>query len=211
MDGIIIVRSVKIIIGLLILFFWPVNYVANNSFTFPTQRNAVLENTIFYKSHNDEQMVVQRGNLYPSIWLSRMFQNKPSIVVGRFEHNLFALLDLNNYFFGFHPREGDTQNQNLQKFPALSIILLVIGLYNLLGRNRGLLILVWLILGVIGLSMLRNFDGFDLLLYIPMSVTILIGLEEIIKHKTRWIWIGILFAFSLVEYLQIFSNLGGRI
>jgi len=166
-----------------------------------------IGSSIFYYSWDDQQKVIQQGYLYPNIWLSRTFQNKPSIYINRFLFNFFALIDPNNYFFGFHPREITVDNQNLQKFPFLAICLFLIGLYQVAQKNQRLLLSLFLI--IINLSLLRNFDKTDAILWLPLFLVIKKGLVTFQNYssKVKILFIILFLIFTLTEYLHLIINM----
>lgn len=167
------------------------------------------DNSIFYHSRDDEQYVLREGYLYPTVWMSRLFQNKPSIYLDRFKSNFFALSDPNNYFFGFHPREIEGENQNLQKFPSLAILFFLFGLYFLPSDRRWRFIALSLFSLVVLLSFLRNFDRYDLILFIPLSLLIVYGLDKFLvgKNKLKMVFVVFFIIFSLIEYAQLIISL----
>src|SRR5258708_34270 len=69
--------------------------------------------TIFITNNDAKQQLIQKGNLYNSILLARLFKNKVHIPLDKSTSNLFALIHPNNYFFGFAPRQIAFDNQNL--------------------------------------------------------------------------------------------------
>src|SRR6266852_3553694 len=117
--------------------------------------------TIFITNNDAKQQLIQKGNLYNSVFLARLFQNKARIPMDKFSNNFFALTDPNNYFFGFAPGQIKVNNQNLLKFPFLSLPFLLIGLYHLSFRpKRNSTVeksLAFLAAAVINLSLLTNF------------------------------------------------------
>src|SRR6266404_5512930 len=59
--------------------------------------------TILITNNDAREELIQKGNLYNSILLARIFQNKARIPLNKISDNFFALTDPNNYFFGFAP------------------------------------------------------------------------------------------------------------
>lgn len=165
-----------------------------------------LGSSIFYFSQDDQQKIIRQGYLYPSVWLSRTFQNKPSIYLDRFLSNFFAITDPNNYFFGFHPREIGVENQNLQKLPFLSLIFFLIGLYySVMGKKW---LLVSLLLVVVNLSLLKNFDKSDAILWLPIVLITIEGLKKFdrLPAKISLPFIAVFLILTLTEYLHLLIN-----
>ncbi len=161
--------------------------------------------TIFISDHDAKEQIIQKGNLYNSIFLARLFQNKARTPLDKFTNNFFALTDPNNYFFGFAPRQITVDNQNLKKFPFLSLPFLFIGLYYLKDNKHKKIILAILIATIMNLCLLTNFDRNDFILWIPLFLIILNGLNifnKRFKYAKHYEFIFII--FSLVEILRIF-------
>src|SRR5260221_7487388 len=161
--------------------------------------------TIFKFDYEKGQQVLQRSQLYPNVYLARIFQNKARIPLDKFTNNFFALTDPNNYFFGFAPRQITVDNQNLKKFPFLSLPFLFIGLYYLKDNKHKKTILAILIAAIINLCLLTNFDRNDFILWIPLFLIILNGLNifnKRFKYAKHYEFIFII--FSLIEILRIF-------
>ncbi len=164
-----------------------------------------LGQTIFIHDYEASQQVLQKEKLYPSIFLARLFQNKARIPLEKLSSNFFALTDPNNYFFGFAPRQITVDNQNLKKFPFLSMPLLLIGLYYLTKDKNWKLILGILIAAIINLSFLTNFDRNDFILWLPISLLIIHGLNIFDKQFKYAKYFYIVFIiFSSIEILRIF-------
>ena len=160
--------------------------------------------TIFVTDYQARQEVLRNISLYPSPFFARVFQNKARIYLDKFTDNLFAITDPNNYFFAFHPREITITNQNLDKYPFLSIIFFLAGLYFIKENPNKKFIISSSISAIISLSLLTNFDRQDFILWLPVSLVIIWGIEHLLKKKGKYIYL-LLFAFilfSLVGYLR---------
>lgn len=162
------------------------------------------DKSIFYYSENDRQEIFRRGNVYPTIWMSRLFQNKPGIYWDRFKFNFFAITDPNNYFFHFHPREITVTNQNLDKFPFLSMVFFLTGFY-LAVKNKNVLIFFVFLALIFDLSFLKNFDQNDASLFVPFVIILIYGLEEFVSKQTLWkkIFMVIFLIFTITEFLHV--------
>ncbi len=151
------------------------------------------------------QQILQKEKLYNSVVLARIFQNKPRIIASKFTTNLFVLTDPNNYFFGFAPGQIKVDNQNLQKFPFLSLPFLLIAIYYLFSKENNAKYVVPIFFALLlNLSLLTNFDRNDFVLYVPISLLIFSGLnifEE--KFKYKHIYELIMVVFALAEVIRI--------
>lgn len=193
-------NRLKIAVIFLCLVFWPLSlFLSSPSLNLNFKK--LRDQTIFYYDPQAQQQVIMKGYLYPTIWMSRLFQNKPSIYLERFEFNFFALTDLNNYFFAFHPREIIIDNTNLQKYPFLSIAFFLIGLYKLPKHKYFNPVGLSLVLMIIILSLLKNFDGYDFVLYFPLSAILLIGFMEFYKKPSylKTIFVIFFLTFTIIE------------
>ena len=93
------------------LSLWPVVFLITARWEPPV--------SIFHLESENIQSIIRKTSPYPTVFLARVFQNKASIPITKFEHNLTALLDPNNYFFGYHPREI-FGGANAVKFPFVA-------------------------------------------------------------------------------------------
>lgn len=123
--------------------------------------------------------LIKKINLIPNRNMARIFENKTTIPIEKFSANFFLGLDLNNYFFALHPRELVGENQNLQKFPYLSIIFFLLGLYHL-GKNKDYYWIVSVFFSVaLSVSLINNPDKYDFLLFVPICLIIFSGVKHV--------------------------------
>lgn len=162
----------KKIVILFILILWPVNLLISRDLPKPE-----IPKTIFAKDYQAEQLILRNIHLYPNVILARVFQNKGRIYLNKFTDNFFALTDPNNYFFGLHPRPIVPNNRNLFKFPFIGIIFFGYGIFTIKKyKYKPQLITAFSVLIAI-LSVLKNFDGYDFVLWIPVSIVIIHGIQ----------------------------------
>ena len=172
--------------------------------------NAFWGQTFFHLDYEKNQLILRNIHLYPSVLFARAFQNKAIVFLNKFYDNFFALIDPTNYFFGFHPRENNVLNQNLDKFPYLSLSFFLIGLYNLKKLKNVKFVLPFLLSSIFVLSVLTNFDRSDFILYIPLAMIILNGFKifiieakKIFKKNVGIIYFVYIF-FTTYEFIKIF-------
>ena len=190
----------KKIIVFTILLFWPLNLLLNSKDNF--QFNT-LTKTVFVNDYQAEQRILDKINLYPTVFFARVYQNKGRIYLDKITDNFFALADPSNYFFGFHPREI-IGNQNLKKFPLVSIIFFLTGLYYFKSLKHKKFILIYSSISLFYLSILENFDRGDFLLWLPITLIILHGLNINYKNK-YWDYIALIFwIFTIPQIARIF-------
>lgn len=165
-----------------------------------------LNQSIFFYDHNAQQKIISQSYLYPSVWTARLFQNKPAIFWHRAEFNFFALVDPNNYFFAFHPREITVDNQNLAKFPFLAIIFFLLGIYHLPQTLKDKFLALTLIPSLLTLALLKNFDRFDVILYLPLLLIVFSGWGVFEKKYPRWRSVFYLL-FLIFSVAELFNTL----
>lgn len=192
--------KVKKLITFVILIFWPLNLALNGNLKdFPFED---LTRTVFHQDYQAEQRILDKINLYPSVLFARVYQNKARIYLDKISNNLFALTDLNNYFFGFHPRQI-IGNQNLKKFPFVSIIFFLAGIYAFNKLKRKKFILQLSVFSLIYLVLLDNFDRIDILLWLPLSLIILGGLEIVSVSKYWKYTVTAFWIFTIPQVIRI--------
>ena len=159
--------------------------------------------TIFIQDYEARQVVIRDTQLYPSVFLARTFHNKARIIMDKFTFNFFALTDPNNYFFGFAPRQI-VNNQNLVKFPFFAIILVFYGVFFIRkAENKKFITLIFLS-SIISLSILGIFDRNDFVLWVPMVLLFIHGVNLFTKKFKFSFWILVLFIiFTIPELLRI--------
>lgn len=160
--------------------------------------------TIFVVNNDARQQVIEKTYLYPNPFLARAFQNKARIFIDRFNSNFFALVDPNNYFFGFHPREITIDNQNLKKYPFLGAIFVLLGLFNFSKLENKRFIIVLGIASLVSLSALTNFDRTDIILWVPLSILFVFGFNVTYElKKFRKPALALYFFFAIQEIMRI--------
>ncbi len=161
--------------------------------------------TILKFDYEASQLAIQKSHLYNSIPLARTFQNKLRAPLDKLSNNFFSIIDPNNYFFGFAPRQINLDNQNLNKFPFIAIIFMIAGLINLETLKRKNLILPLFVASILNLSLLGIFDRQDFVLFIPIFLLIVHGVN-ITEKKNKKLSILILLMtiiFAIPEILKI--------
>jgi len=161
--------------------------------------------TVFKFDYEAKQQIIRNTYLYPNVLLARLSQNKVKIITDKLNNNFFAITDPANYFFAFHPREGYVENQNLDKYPFLSLPFLLFGLYCLKKNKDKTFIIPVLVASVLTLSVLTNFDRQDFTLYLPLSLIIIDGINIFEKRwpkVAKYYW-PMFIIFSLQEIVKL--------
>ena len=175
---------------LLILFFW----------------KPFFGQTIFTHDYEAGQQALQKSQLYHSVPLARIFQNKLRIPLGKLSDNFFQIVDPNNYFFGFAPRQIILNDQDIENFPFLSLPFMLIGFYYIRKSKNKKFILSILIAIVVNLSTLKIYDRNDFILWIPLSAIILEGLnifDEKINKKMKILYYLIFIVLTTIQIMRI--------
>lgn len=161
--------------------------------------------TIFRIDQDTKQEVIQKIYMYPNPLIARIYQNKVRIFTDRLSSNFFALIDPNNYFFGFHPRQITVENQNLKKFPFVGLVFVIFGFYYFSKLEEKRFVGVLTIASLISLSILTAFDRADIILWVPLGILFVYGLGLVYKiTKLRKIVFVLYFFFAVQELLRIF-------
>ena len=198
----------KIVICLT-LALWPLSLALTNSYKdIGNDLGNYFRFSIFAPDDQAPLIINAKRSVYGFDFFGRLFNNKATFVYNRFKANFFALTDLNNYFFGFHPREIVRENLNLAKFPFISSVFLLYAFYcfNLLKKGKLLLIAFFVLAGLLALA---NFDKADFILYPILAVFMLHGIKRMRTEKPRFFVAVAIFLviFSIPQYLRAFVNL----
>lgn len=131
--------------------------------------------------------------------------NKARIRLDKFNDNLFALTDPNNYFFQFHPRQPETSNQLLNKFPFIALVPMFVGFLQIKTLKNYKTVLSLLAANLLSLSVLKIYDQQDFILYVPLILITIHGLNIIFKHKNIYVssFKFIYAAISLIELIRL--------
>jgi hypothetical protein len=161
----------------LTLSLWPVVFIAG--------LNRIRQpRSITGFDYQAQQLILRNTYLYPNIPLARIFQNKLQIPVSKFENNLTSMLDSNNYFFGYHPREI-TGVDSPAKFPFVALPFFFLGLLNIVKLRRYKLLLGSLVGLILGLSLIENYYYFDFPLYFPLALIFIRGVNSLPAKYNR--------------------------
>lgn len=200
-------RKIPIILSQILIFtLWPLSFFLTNLPNhFDIFANSWRAGTVVQVSPLDYDYLVRKIGLFPNRNLARIEENKLTPIFSSFSLNFFSLIDPNNYFFGFHPREQVITNQNLVKFPPFSVIFFLVGIYHLKKLKRHKIYLIFISISVFLLSLLKVFDGFDLILFLPIFLIVNNGLT-VISKKLSPLMVPLLYLFcavSIVEFMRV--------
>jgi len=165
--------------------------------------------SIFQIQNESVDEIITKTGAYSDHLFGRVFNNKASIVITSFEKNLTALIDPNNYFFGFHPREMLAGYLNLVKFPFVTIPIFIYGFINLKKHKWSLRSAQFLLLCILLLSLLNNFERLDFILYFPLVIILIISTNDLYKNNSlasRYLLFSIpIMIIELIREIIIFS------
>lgn len=198
-------RGLIIFSQVLIFSFWPISFYLTNQpthFEILNPSRVSLKNTVFVVTPLDYDTLVKSIGLFRNRSLARLEYNRVTPIITKYSLNFFSLIDPNNYFFGFHPRENVIPNQNLIKFPPLSIIFFLIGVYFWSKLKHHRLIFSLSLVSILILSILNIFDGFDLILYLPLVLIVRYGLLKF-SQKKSYLVVPTLLLFCFVSTIDL--------
>ena len=136
--------------------------------------------------------------------VKRVFYNKVSTVVfDRFTKNVLALLNINSYFFDNFPSASVSDADTRAKFPYPAIIGFLVGVYLSIQQERYLKL--WLLAGVsiALLSLFKQADCWNVVLYPILGVFTLDGLKAINKYTFCWLLLLVIASLGLTEIGRI--------
>ena len=193
----------------LTLCLWPLSLFLSNSFKdIGNDLKNYYHFSIFAPDDQAPLIISTKRSIYQSDLLGRLYNNKATFIWGRFKSNFFAIVDPNNYFFGFHPREIVRENLNIEKFPFISIFFFLYAIYRIKAfKGAGLLVAVFLVLTV--LLSLANFDKVDFILYPVLAGFMIRGITSMSEEKPKFFLTVsfLLILFAIPQYLRVFVNI----
>jgi len=165
----------KIILGILIveiIISWPLSLIKK-----PTK---IRLETIFYPVTQEENWNFQKKLALDTSRIKKFYYNKTTIIKDRYFKNLLVLTDLNNYFFSMHPREDISGVNYRFKYPFWTIIFLVLGIKATVKNKKYTWIWRLMLFEMLVLSFLKQMDGWDIILFLPISWLMILGVKEIL-------------------------------
>src|SRR5258708_7651305 len=132
-----------------------------------------------------------------SLFLANTFPNFLNYLFPIFQPK-FAILPLLFLILNFKKR--------YMKLVILSLIFIIIALFNITSLKHRKIVLTFLIAAIINLSILSSFDRNDFILYFPLSILIIHGINVFNKKypKSMKIFYLMFIVFSSFELIRIF-------
>ncbi|MFA5750292.1 MAG: hypothetical protein WC895_03660 [Candidatus Shapirobacteria bacterium] len=165
-------KIIFLILVVIIIISWPISLVKKKA-------NFGLE-TIFYPVSQDEEWAFQKKLALDTSQIKKFYYNKTTIIKDRYFKNLLVLTDLNNYFFSMHPREDISGVDYRFKYPFWTIIFLVLGIKATVKNKKYTWIWELMLFEMLVLSFLKQMDGWDIILFLPISWLMILGVKEIL-------------------------------
>jgi len=165
----------KVILAILIIeiiISWPISLIKKPA--------KISLQTIFYPVTQDEEWTFQKELALDTSPIKKIYLNKTTIIKDRYLKNLLVLMDPNNYFFMMHPREDVSGVDYRFKYPFWTIIFLVLGIKATVKNKKYSWIWRLIFLEMIVLSFLKQMDGWDIILFPPISWLMILGVKEIL-------------------------------
>ena len=172
-------KIIFLILVIEIIISWPISLVKKPA-------KFKLE-TIFYPASQDEEWAFQKKLALDTSKIKRFYYNKTTILKDRYFKNFLVLIDPNNYFFIMHPREDVSGIDYRIKYPFWAIIFLILGTGVIIKNKKYLKLWEWIFGEMILLSFLKQMDGWDIILFLPISWLIFLGLKSLNKFKYSWL------------------------
>ncbi|MCW1949467.1 MAG: hypothetical protein KIH89_003460 [Candidatus Shapirobacteria bacterium] len=143
--------------------------------------------TIFYPITEQEKWNFEKRLALDTSRFKKVYYNKTTVIKERYLKNFLVMLDLNNYFFGMHPREDVSGVDYRFKYPFVTIIFLILAIKATVNNKK--YIKVWLIFlaEIFLLSLMKQIDGWDAILFLPLTYLLSIGSRELNKYKFSWV------------------------
>lgn len=196
------IRAIKkIILWLSILVVtagWPVSLIVS-----PPK---IEKGFIFQLNNADEEkkILLQKLGLITSPLKKIFYNNKTTIISGRYAVNILSLVNFNNYFFAGNPQVDVTEVNHRMKFVYPAIAGFLVGVYLSIKKKKHVRLWIFTGITILILSIFKNADGIDFILFPAFALIIIDGMREIFKYKHGWLMLLVLTMLGLFEMGRIF-------
>jgi hypothetical protein len=189
-------KIIWLVVVIEVVISWPLSMLKK-----PAHFNKEL---IFYPETSDESWDFEKKLALDTSKFKRFYYNKTTVIKNRYFKNMMVMMDLNNYFFAMHPREDVSGVDYRFKYPFSTILFLVLAIKMTVKNKKYLKIWGVFLLLVLLLSFLKQFDGWDLILFFPISYLLIIGSKELNRWKFGYLVNLILIILMAVEIGRMF-------
>jgi len=189
-------KVIWMIVVLELIVSWPLS-LAKKPFDFNKE-------TIFYPVTENESWTFEKELALDTSKIKKFYYNKTTITKDRYVKNFLVMMDLNNYFFAMHPREDVSGVDYRFKYPFVAILFLILAVKTTTKNKKHLKVWGIIFLEILALAFLKQIDGWDLILYFPITYLLIKGSEEISKWKFGWVTNLVLITLMAVEIGRLF-------
>ena len=162
-----------------IIISWPLSLINK-----PAHFNKA---TIFYPITEEEKWDFEKKLALDTSGFKKFYYNKTTVIKERYVKNFLVMMDLNNYFFAMHPREDVPGVDYRFKYPFVAIIFFVLAIKATINNKKYIKLWIILLSEIILLSFMKQIDGWDVILFLPLTCLLVIGLQELNKYKFSWV------------------------
>lgn len=143
--------------------------------------------TIFYPVTEEEKWNFEKRLALDTSNFKKFYYNKTTVFKERYFKNFLVMMDMNNYFFAMHPREDVSGVDYRFKYPFVAIIFLILAIKATLNNKKYIKAWGILLSEIILLSFIKQIDGWDIILFLPLTYLLIIGSQELNKYKFSWL------------------------
>jgi hypothetical protein len=179
-----------------ILICWPLSLIKKTP--------NISFKTIFFPITQEEQVSINTKLGLDTSLVKKFYYNRTTVFKDRYINNVLILIDPNNYFFMMHPREGIPDIVNRFKYPFWAIIFLIPGIYITIRNKKYFKIWFLFFTEILILSFFKKIDGLDLILFLPISWLLYLGIKNFSKYKYFWILNLLLIFLMTIEIGRMF-------
>ncbi len=142
--------------------------------------------TIFYPVTETEKWNFEKRLALDTSSFKKFYYNKTTVIKERYFKNFLVMMDVNNYFFVMHPREDVSGIDYRFKYPFVAIIFLILAIKATVNNKKYIKAWVIFLGGIILLSFIKQIDGWDVILFLPLTYLLITGSQELNKYKFSW-------------------------
>lgn len=155
--------------------------------------------TIFYPVTEEEKWNFEKRLALDTSNFKKFYYNKTTVFKERYFKNFLVMMDMNNYFFAMHPREDVSGVDYRFKYPFVAIIFLILAIKATLNNKKYIKAWGILLSEIILLSFIKQIDGWDIILFLPLTYLLIIGSRELNKYKFSWMINLVLIVLIVME------------
>lgn len=189
-------RLIWLIVVIEMIILWPLSMINK-----PAHFSKA---TIFYPATEEEKWNFEKRLALDASSFKKIYYNKTTIIKDRYLKNVLVMMDLNNYFFAMHPREDVSGVDYRFKYPFAAIIFLILAVKATANNKKYIKVWGILLIEIILLSFMKQIDGWDTLLFLPLTYLLIVGSQELNKYRYVWLINTLLILLMTIEIGKIF-------